>query len=130
MLNFFSASLIFDDPSILKRVQDDDYGLWTLLKREKRFKKPEHPNSSLGFLPASHEEGACLQTSSLTFLFNFVGVRWFARRPPGMTLTAGDVVQLRAGAEEDSKAVTPLAEILGPAARPAGLAAATRVRCN
>lgn len=61
---------------------------------------------------------------------NFMQQRWFARLPPGMALAAGDTVRLRAGAAEDSKDVAPLAEILGPAPRPAGLGPATRVRCG
>jgi hypothetical protein len=44
---------------------------------------------------------------------DFMRVRWFARRPPGMPLATGDIVRLRAGASEDSKDVTPLAQILG-----------------
>lgn len=61
---------------------------------------------------------------------DFMQQRWFARLPPGMTLAAGDTVRLRAGAAEDSKDVAPLAEILGPAPRPAGLGLATRVPCR
>lgn len=61
---------------------------------------------------------------------NFMQQRWFARRPPGLALAAGDTVRLRAGAAEGSKDVAPLAEILGPAPRPAGLGTATRVPCS
>lgn len=61
---------------------------------------------------------------------NFMQKRWFARLPPGMTLAAGDTVRLRAGAAEGSMDVAPLAEILGPAPRPAGLGTATRVPCR
>lgn len=60
----------------------------------------------------------------------FMQVRWFARLPAGMTLGAGDTVRLVAGAAEDSKEAAPLARILGPAARPAGLDASTRVPCG
>lgn len=61
---------------------------------------------------------------------NFMQQRWFARMPPGMALAAGDTVRLRAGAAEHSKDVAPLAEILGPAPRPAGLGPAMRVPCG
>lgn len=61
---------------------------------------------------------------------NFMQERWLARRPAGMTLAGGDVVTLRAGAAEGSKDIAPLAEILGPAPRPAGLGPATRVPCR
>ncbi len=61
---------------------------------------------------------------------DFMQQRWFARLPPGMALAAGDTVRLRAGAAEGSKDVAPLAEIIGPAPRPAGLGTTTRVPCG
>lgn len=61
---------------------------------------------------------------------NFMQQRWLARLPPGLTLAAGDTVRMRAGAAEGSKDVAPLAVILGPAPRPAGLATTSRVPCG
>lgn len=55
---------------------------------------------------------------------------WLARVPPGLELRVGQVVDLRAGATEDSKDVEPLAQVLGLAAHARAPGGNAVVRCR